>query len=87
MDKKAVRCVFVGYDNQQKGWKCCDPTIGKCYTSWNVVFDESSSWWSLEKEILPDSNVFKDELQSAQIQLSLGEAEDATDSDIRDDET
>lgn len=52
-----------------------------------MVFDESSSWWSSEKEILPDSNVFKDELQSAQIQLSLGEAEDATDSDIGDGET
>ncbi|KAE8673467.1 Beta-glucosidase 45 [Hibiscus syriacus] len=23
-DKKVVRCIFVGYDNQRKGWKCCD---------------------------------------------------------------
>ncbi|KAA8547802.1 hypothetical protein F0562_004231 [Nyssa sinensis] len=87
MDKKAVRCVFVGYDSQRKRWRCCDPTTGKCYTSRNVVFDESSSWWSSEKEILPDSDVFKDELQSAQIQLSLGEAENAADGDIEDGET
>ncbi|RVW59275.1 Retrovirus-related Pol polyprotein from transposon TNT 1-94 [Vitis vinifera] len=87
MDKKVVRCVLVGYDSQRKGWRCCDPTTGKCYTSWNVVFDESSSWWSSEKEILPDSDVFKDELQSARIQLSLGEAENAADGDIGDDET
>ncbi|RVW95735.1 Retrovirus-related Pol polyprotein from transposon TNT 1-94 [Vitis vinifera] len=33
MDKKAVRCVLVGYDSQRKGWRCCDPTTGKCYTS------------------------------------------------------
>ena len=33
MDKKVVRCVLVGYDSQQKGWRCCDPTTGKCYTS------------------------------------------------------
>ncbi|KAL6312964.1 hypothetical protein AAG906_038533 [Vitis piasezkii] len=85
--KKAIRCVLVGYDSQRKGWRCCDPTTGKCYTSRNVVFDESSSWWSSEKEILPDSNVFKDELQSARIQLSLGEAENAADGDIGDDET
>ncbi|KAE8676439.1 hypothetical protein F3Y22_tig00111614pilonHSYRG00169 [Hibiscus syriacus] len=49
-DKKAVRCIFVGYDSQRKGWKCCDPISGRCYTSRNVVFDEASSWWSLEKE-------------------------------------
>ncbi|RVW23784.1 hypothetical protein CK203_097571 [Vitis vinifera] len=61
--------------------------LEKCYTSRNVVFDESSSWWSSEKEILPDSDVFKDELQSTRIQLSLGEAENATNGDIGDDET
>ena len=87
MDKKAVRCVLVGYDSQRKEWRCCDPTTGKCYTSRNVVFDESSSWWSSEKKILPDSDVFKDELQSARIQLSLGEVENAANGDIRDDET
>lgn len=54
---------------------------GKCYTFWNMVFDESSSWWYSKKEILPDSNVFRDKLQFAQIQLSLGESEDTTDSD------
>ncbi|KAA8536349.1 hypothetical protein F0562_028827 [Nyssa sinensis] len=41
----------------------------------------------IEKEILPDLDVFKDELQSAQIQLSLGEAENAADGDIEDGET
>lgn len=87
IDKKAVRCIFVGYDSQQKGWRCCDPTTGKCYTSRNVVFDESSSWWSSEKEILPHSDVFKDELQSAQIQLSLGKTKNAGDGDIGDIET
>ncbi|KAJ0017078.1 hypothetical protein Pint_11086 [Pistacia integerrima] len=32
-DKKVVRCIFVGYDNQRKGWKCCDPITGRCYIS------------------------------------------------------
>lgn len=77
MDKKAVKCIFVGYDNQRKGWRCCDPTVGKCYTSRNVVFDEASSWWSSEDEILPESNAIKNEVQSAQIQPSLGKPEDA----------
>ena len=33
----------MGYDNQRKGWKCCDPTTGKCHTSRNMIFDEASS--------------------------------------------
>ncbi|KAE8736454.1 PLAC8 family protein [Hibiscus syriacus] len=36
-DKKVVRCIFVGYDIQRKGWKCCDPISGRCYTSRNVM--------------------------------------------------
>ena len=27
----------------ERGWKFCDPTTGRCYTSRNVVFDEMSS--------------------------------------------
>nr|GMC49313.1 Retrovirus-related Pol polyprotein from transposon TNT 1-94 [Ipomoea batatas] len=75
MEKKAVKCIFVGYDNQRKGWRCCDPTTGKCYTSRNVVFDEASSWWSS-----PDSNSFKEVLESSQVKLSLGGNESADES-------
>ncbi|KAH0679308.1 hypothetical protein KY284_020393 [Solanum tuberosum] len=87
MDKKDVRCIFVGCDSQQKGWQCCDPTTGKCYTSQNVIFDEASSWWSANKGSLPDSNVFQDVLDSSHSQLSLdgaeGEAnEDNIDEDV-----
>jgi len=65
MDKKVVRCIFIGYDNQRKGWICYGPTTGKCYSSRNLVFDEASSWWSPNNEILPDSDVFKDIVQSS----------------------
>ncbi|KAH0642624.1 hypothetical protein KY290_034211 [Solanum tuberosum] len=75
MDKNVVRCIFVGYDSQRKGWRCCDLSMRKCYTSRNVIFDEVSSWWSSNKETLPDSNVLKDVLDSSHIQLSLDEAE------------
>ena len=39
------------------------------------MFDEASSWWSLNKEILQDSNVLEDVLDSSHVQLSLDEAE------------
>ncbi|KAE8724129.1 hypothetical protein F3Y22_tig00010869pilonHSYRG00008 [Hibiscus syriacus] len=87
-DKKAVRCIFVGYDSQRKGWKCYDPISGRCYTSRNVVFDEASSWWSSEKEVLPDSREFGDKLQQkmgehdVQLQTSSDESEDPNGDDV-----
>lgn len=55
-EKKVIRCIFVGYDDARKGWRCCDPTTGKCHVSRNVVFDEASSLWSPEKIELPESH-------------------------------
>ncbi|KAE8708634.1 hypothetical protein F3Y22_tig00110336pilonHSYRG00004 [Hibiscus syriacus] len=87
-DKKAVRCIFVGYDSQRKGWKCCDPMSGRCYTSQNVVFDETSSLWSLEKEVLPDLREFGDKLQqkmgehTVKLQTSSDESEDPNGNDV-----
>lgn len=34
-------------------WRCCDPTTNRCYTSRDVVFNETSSWWSPEAAVLP----------------------------------
>ncbi|KAE8686769.1 Detected protein of unknown function [Hibiscus syriacus] len=87
-DKKVVRCIFVGYDSQRKGWKCCDPISGRCYTSQNVVFDEVSSWWSSKNEVLPDSREFGDKLQqkmgehAVQFQTSSDESEDPNGDDV-----
>ncbi|KAJ7956845.1 Retrovirus-related Pol polyprotein from transposon TNT 1-94 [Quillaja saponaria] len=64
---------------KEKGGNASDPTTGKCYTSRNVVFDESSSWWSSENEILPDSNDFEAELQTAQFQSTSNETRDVGD--------
>ena len=87
-DKKAVKCIFVGYDNQRKGWKCCDPTSGKYYTSRDVVFDEASSWWSSEKKDLPDSNNVEEILQqkmgepTTHIQSNVDAPKDPSDIDV-----
>ena len=42
--KKAIRCIFVGYDSERKGWRCIDPSTNGPYISRNVVFDEASAW-------------------------------------------
>jgi histone deacetylase 1/2 len=35
------RCVFIGYSNAHKGFKCLDPSEGIIYISRDVVFDET----------------------------------------------
>jgi hypothetical protein len=37
---RSKQCVFLGYSNLHKWYKCLDPTKGRVYTSWDVVFDE-----------------------------------------------
>jgi hypothetical protein len=34
-------CVFLGYSNLHKGFKCLDVKTGRVYISWDVVFDEN----------------------------------------------
>ncbi|KAJ8638821.1 hypothetical protein MRB53_015515 [Persea americana] len=62
-EKKAVRCVFTGYDTERKGWRCVDPVTGRIHVSRNVVFDDASSWWSSDHTTLPDSRELVTELQ------------------------
>ena len=59
----------------KKGGIFFDTSTGKCYTFWNVIFDETSSWLPSNKQIMSDSNILKDVLDSSHVQLSLDEAE------------
>jgi histone deacetylase 1/2 len=37
---RSKQCVFLGYSNLHKGFKCLDPAEGRIYISRDVVFDE-----------------------------------------------
>ena len=39
-DPKTVLCVFVGYSDKHKGYKCFHPSSRNSFTSRHVVFDE-----------------------------------------------
>lgn len=70
-DKKVVRCIFVGYNEQIEGQKCCDLATNRTYVSRNVVFDEASSWWSKEVS-LPDSIALEQKLQDKLNEVEQG---------------
>ncbi|XP_077233389.1 uncharacterized protein LOC143875667 [Tasmannia lanceolata] len=53
--KTAVRAMFIGYDEQMKGLRCLVPCTKRVCVSRDVVFDEASSWWSVENTTMPDS--------------------------------
>lgn len=38
---RSKRCVFLGYSNSHKGFKCLDPSEGRVYISRDIVFDEN----------------------------------------------
>lgn len=82
MEKKAICSIFVGYDLERKGWRCCDPNSGRCYVSRNIVFDETSSWWSTNHETLPDSDVLKEGLESSTINLNIDDVGTNIEEDI-----
>ena len=53
IEKRVVRCIFIGYDSPRIRWWYCYQITGNCYISWDVIFDEASSCWSLNKELMP----------------------------------
>jgi histone deacetylase 1/2 len=41
LEFRSKRCVFLGYSNIHKGFKCLEPSSGRVYVSCDVVFDET----------------------------------------------
>ena len=85
--QKAICCIFVGYDHKRKGWKCCDPKPGHCYTSRNVVFDEASSWWSLQVTVLPKSKRIEEKSKQRLEGHSEGDKKELSDEGVPQEES
>ncbi|KAG6470352.1 hypothetical protein ZIOFF_071420 [Zingiber officinale] len=58
LDAKARKCIFVGYDEREKGWKFLDPTSHRFVVSRDVVFDEVS-WYYGVAPVNGDSKSFE----------------------------
>ncbi|KAG7533176.1 Reverse transcriptase RNA-dependent DNA polymerase [Arabidopsis thaliana x Arabidopsis arenosa] len=41
-DPRSLKCIFLGYTEKYKGYRCYYPPTGRVYLSRHVIFDESS---------------------------------------------
>ena len=51
LDDRSEKFIFIGYDENSKGYRLFNPDSGKFVTSRDVEFDEGKSWdWSSQKK-------------------------------------
>ncbi|XP_020600268.1 uncharacterized protein LOC110039514 [Phalaenopsis equestris] len=56
LNEKSEKFIFIGYDNNSKGYKLYNPNTGKKIISRDAIFDEGEEWdWGLHAE---DYNFF-----------------------------
>ena len=56
LDPRAVKCIFLGYSQTKKGYKCYEPKSKKLYISRDVRFVETSPYFegTSQEEILQE---------------------------------
>ncbi|KAL0402256.1 UNVERIFIED_CONTAM: Retrovirus-related Pol polyprotein from transposon TNT 1-94 [Sesamum latifolium] len=63
IDDKGQKLIFLGYNDESKGYHLLDPSTRKVIISRDVIFDESSAWDFKEKQII-ESEYYHDPLTS-----------------------
>ena len=60
LDPRSIKCIFLGYASNQKGYKCFDPVARKLYVTLDVTFCEAIPFYqnsSLQGERLHEAQV------------------------------
>ncbi|KAL0326609.1 UNVERIFIED_CONTAM: Retrovirus-related Pol polyprotein from transposon RE2 [Sesamum angustifolium] len=52
LSPRSVKCIFLGYSRTQKGYRCYDPQSHKSFTSADVTFFESTSFYSPQSPVV-----------------------------------
>ncbi|MCO5614933.1 hypothetical protein L7F22_069218 [Adiantum nelumboides] len=54
MEPKVVKCIFLGYLIEKKGYKCYDPMTRQVYVNRDVKFCEYEPWYKLKPVTIED---------------------------------
>jgi len=54
LDPKAEKCIFIGYAQDKKAYKCYNPNTRQVVISRDVVFDELASWYKDKVDVMVD---------------------------------
>nr|ADK92880.1 retrotransposon 4 protein [Hypericum perforatum] len=66
LDKRAVKCIFLGYSRNQKGYRCFDPESGQRFISRDVRFIEDQAFFCNDKEYNSQGELF-DQLSNSSL--------------------
>ena len=79
----AIPCTFLGYANNQKGYRCFDPKNNKLYVSRNVSFLENESFFENKNSTEIDEYSFLLDLvpKDSEREIDLDDQMDVIDSD------
>jgi transposase InsO family protein len=51
LEDNSVKCIFMGYSMETKGYRCYDPLTKKLIVSRDVLFDEKNAWnWNKQQQ-------------------------------------
>ena len=67
LDAKAKKCNWVGYSDEQKGYKCYNLRTKQARVTHDVVFDESASWYLPPTPDLNSNPSSNDEVNEAEM--------------------
>ncbi|XP_068666655.1 uncharacterized protein [Aristolochia californica] len=56
LEPRALKCVFVGYAQHQKGYRCYHPPSRKLYVTLDVVFHEENMYYSTPESSIQGEN-------------------------------
>lgn len=56
LEPRAARCMFIGYVEYKKGYRCLDPDNGKVYVTRDVSFHETVPYFSNEVSLQGERN-------------------------------
>ena len=68
----AVRCIFLGYGTNKKGYRCYDPTKKRVYVTMDVTFVESENFYlsqstsPLQRETLDEEQKWWDDMMTVE---------------------